>query len=58
MHVSKSTIYFDAIDPEYPIYQHHTEDVITCEKTNGCQRKCGAVILLELGTEKILLSGY
>lgn len=51
MHVGEKTIYFDAIDPEYPLCPLHKQDMITCEKTETCEGKCAAVILLELGSD-------
>ena len=50
MHVGKGKIYFDRTDPAYPLCPHHREDVITCERIEGCQGKCVAVILLEVGS--------
>ena len=50
MHVGKGIIYFDRIDPAYPLCPHHQEDVITCERTEGCEGKCAAVILFEVGS--------
>lgn len=50
MHVGKVDIYFDAFDPDYPVCFRHKQDIVTCEKTEGCTGKCGAVVLLELGT--------
>ncbi len=51
MHVGKDTIYFNALDPDYPLCPRHKEDVITCECVESCIGKCAAVVLLEVGTE-------